>query len=276
MLKKVIMNNFLSGEDGNNLIYEYIKNNKSFGLSRIGIGEIKIIFNKLNNNLTPFDYSSIRAGGVREDSYEYFFNEYIGGLKNADINAYWDGINPHEQSIVLNNLSPNSIKVMHRAVEPFYFKNPWSLALSNKKVLIISPFTETIKSQYPNLTKVWGDRDVMPNFELLTIKSKFLFDSNSPSWKDTLNEMKKEISDIDFDIALLGCSLYGLPLVSYIKDMGKSAIYVGGALQLLFGIKGKRWDAHDEISKMYNEHWIRPLNSEIPSNYVGLDGGTYW
>ena len=88
--------------------------------------------------------------------------------------------------------------------------------------------------------------------------------------------MKKQISDIDFDIALLGCSLYGLPLVSYIKNMGKSAIYVGGAVQLLFGIKGKRWDTHDEISKMYNDYWIRPLDSEIPKNYVGLDGGTYW
>jgi hypothetical protein len=270
------MMNILSGQEGNDLIMDYIKNGKSFGLSRIGIGEIKIIHNKINNCLSYHDLASIQAGGVREDSYEFFFDEYINALKNSDINAYWVGIESHEQNVLLNSVSPNSIKVMHRAVEPYYFDNPWSNALLNKKVLIINPFTDSIQIQYPHLNKIWGDKNIMPNFELLTIKSKFLFDNNSPSWKDVLNDMKQQISEMDFDIALLGCSLYGLPLVSYIKDMGKSAIYVGGALQLLFGIKGKRWDSHDEISKMYNDYWVRPLNSEIPSNYVGLDGGTYW
>ena len=116
----------------------------------------------------------------------------------------------------------------------------------------------------------------MPQFELLTLKSKFLFEPNSPSWKETLNDMKSDKSNMDFDVALLGCSFYGLPLVSYIKTLGKSAIYIGGALQLLFGIKGSRWDVHEDISKMYNEHWVRPMASEIPSNYVGLDAGAYW
>ena len=273
------MDTVLSHEEGNNLLHEYIRNCRPFGLSRIGIGEIKLIYNRLVGSTSSHDYYSIGAGGVREDSYEFFFDEYIRGIRDADINAYWMGIdsqNSGAQEIIFNTLSPESTKVMHRTVEPFYFTNPWSRSLAGKKVLVIAPFTETIKAQHPKLSKIWGDKDVMPEFELLTLKSKFLFSPDSPSWKDTLNDMKSEISNMDFDIALLGCSLYGLPLVSHIKTLGKSAIYIGGSLQLLFGIKGKRWDIREDINKMYNEHWVRPMTSEIPTNYIGLDDGTYW
>jgi len=273
------MNNVLSGDEGNILLHENLKNNKPFSLSRIGIGEIRLVYNKLNNVLSAHDYYSIEAGGVREDSREFFFDEYIKGIREADINAYWVGIDPQNTQaldVILNTLSPQSTKIMHRAIEPFYFDNPWSKSLVGKKVLIISPFTESITEQHPKLSKIWGDKKLMPEFELLTLKSKFLFSPDSPSWKDTLNNMKAEISNMDFDVALLGCSLYGLPLVSHIKELNKSAIYIGGALQLLFGIKGKRWDIREDINKLYNAHWVRPKSSEIPSKYVGLDDGTYW
>ena len=273
------MNNILSQEEGNILLQDYIKSDTPFGLSRIGIGEIPFVYNKIHNALSSYDYNAIRDGGVTPDLYEFFFDEYMKGIREADINACWVCIDPRysqAQDVILNTLSPDSIRVRHRAIEPFYFENPWSHALMDKKVLVINPFTESIKNQYSKLKNIWGHKKIMPQFELLTLKSKFLFEPNSPSWKETLNDMKSEISNMDFDVALLGCSFYGLPLVSYIKTLGKSAIYIGGALQLLFGIKGSRWDVHEDISKMYNEHWVRPMASEIPSNYVGLDGGAYW
>ena len=57
----------------------------------------------------------------------------------------------------------------------------------------------------------------------------------------TFEMMCDDISKIDFDVALLGCGGYGLPLCNYIRHtLGKSAIYVGGGLQLLFGVMGSR------------------------------------
>lgn len=47
---------------------------------------------------------------------------------------------------------------------------------------------------------------------------------------------------VDYDIVLLGCGAYGFPLAAYAKRRGKQAIHMGGSLQLLFGIKGKRWE----------------------------------
>ena len=37
---------------------------------------------------------------------------------------------------------------------------------------------------------------------------------------------------------------------------------MSGATQLLFGIKGKRWDDHPVISKLYNPAWVRPDETE--------------
>ena len=52
--------------------------------------------------------------------------------------------------------------------------------------------------------------------------------------------MEERIGKIDFDVALLGCGAYGLPFAASIKRMGKKAVHLGVATQILFGIKGKR------------------------------------
>ena len=49
----------------------------------------------------------------------------------------------------------------------------------------------------------------------------------------------------------------------------------GGATQLLFGIKGFRWDSVLEKT-FYNEHWIRPDSSERPKGAEKVEGACYW
>jgi glycerol-3-phosphate dehydrogenase len=58
---------------------------------------------------------------------------------------------------------------------------------------------------------------------------------------------KKRSTKKDYDVALIGCGAYGLPLASHVKRKGKQSIHLGGGLQLLFGIKGKRWDDNPEV-----------------------------
>ena len=67
----------------------------------------------------------------------------------------------------------------------------------------------------------------------------------------------------DFDIAMVSCGGFGMILSDYIfSQLGKSVIYVGGCLQLFFGINGNRWKNHDKISKMINKS-----NQPICSNF---------
>ncbi|MCR5064109.1 MAG: hypothetical protein K6A89_12590, partial [Treponema sp.] len=97
------------------------------------------------------------------------------------------------------------------------------------------------------------------------------------SWFEALEATKKKIDEVDFDIALLGCGAYGLPLGAYIKSKGKTAIHIGGALQLLFGIKGNRWIVNDDpVIQLFNEYWTYPFDSDTPPNSNIVENNTYW
>ena len=92
----------------------------------------------------------------------------------------------------------------------------------------------------------------------------------------------------DYDIALIGCGAYGFPLAAHVKRTGKKAVHLGGALQLLFGIKGKRWInpyygkvflpflKENYYNNLMNEFWVYPSESERPSNAANVEGACYW
>lgn len=272
----------LTLEESNKLVSDLIIQNKPFSVARLGIGEINL-FNKVVNNgaITQHDITKFNnLGGVYGDCFNEFIEIYLKSIKSSGIHCYWANCGlDSEQDNIFSTTSPNSIKIHHRTVEPYYFDNPWSKKLKGKKVLVINSFPETINQQYLKREKIWSDKEILPEFNLITYKSVQSIGDLFPhkSWVESLNIMKNDISNIDFDIALLGCGAYGLPLVDFIKnDLNKSAIYVGGAIQILFGIKGSRWDNHDEISAMYNEYWVRPNDSERTINYKIVEGGCYW
>lgn len=165
-------------------------------------------------------------------------------------------------------------------LEPFIFDTPWSWALKGKTVLLIHPFEATIRHQYTKRDRLFQDIRVLPEFTLKTYKTVQSLAGNStrfPTWFDALDHMCREISAIDFDIAIIGAGAYGMSLAAHVKRMGKKAVHMGGATQLLFGIKGGRWDHVPEYSdRLYNEHWIRPLDEDRPPNYKTVEGGSYW
>jgi hypothetical protein len=275
--------NILSNEEGNELIAQYIASNKKIGATRLGITELDCIAWTIMTS-TPANHQSYmlcnNAGLYGENFYESFFNEYKQAIDICNIHAIWDREDLIEKHrIILDKLSPNSVKISNRAVEPFYFENPWSWKLKDKTVLIISPLDKSIEYQFKNnRDKLWQN-NLIPQFNIKTYRSVQSIGGSGPdgSWINSLNRMKSEISDIDFDIALLGCGAYGIPLVGHIYEkLNKSAIYIGGALQLLFGIRGKRWDNYDVTARMINEYWIRPSSEETPAAAHTIEGGCYW
>ena len=62
----------------------------------------------------------------------------------------------------------------------------------------------------------------------------------------------------------------------HIKKLNKQVIHLAGATQILFGIRGKRWDIRPEMQQYFNEHWTRPLESERPKDAQKVEGGCYW
>lgn len=104
-------------------------------------------------------------------------------------------------------------------------------------------------------------------------------DDRFETWFEALEWMYNEAIKIDFDVAIIGCGAYGFPLAAKLKEAGKQAIHLGGATQLLFGIKGKRWKnnkAFDYVSKYFNNDWIYPLEEDTPKRAENIEDGCYW
>ena len=204
------------------------------------------------------------------------FSELVlADLKEIDILGSWT---PYEND--LKDVLKGCIKVPMRDLEPYYHTNPWSEVLKGKKILVVYPFSESIEKQYKKRTDLFQDERVLPEFELITLKSVQSIAGNKPeefeTWFEALESMKSQISNIDFDIAIIGAGAYGLSLAAHVKRIGKQAIQLGGATQILFGIKGSRWEEIPEISCFFNEHWINPLPEDRPKGFEKIENGCYW
>jgi hypothetical protein len=171
-------------------------------------------------------------------------------------------------------------KVVLEDLEPFFTNNPWTRALSGKKVLVVHPFAETIEAQYRK-RKLLFDNDLLPAFDLKIIKAVQSIAGEKTAhadWFAALKWMEEEIDKVDYDIAIVGCGAYGFPLAAHIKRSGKKAIHLAGVTQLLFGIKGKRWEEFIvwPYTNLFNEHWVYPGEKEKPKNATVVEGACYW
>lgn len=205
----------------------------------------------------PFSYQQL----------EKFSKLSLNDLNDIDILASW-----RIEELFYRKKLEKVLKIELGDLEPFLLKEPWSEALYKKKVLVVHPFVESIKKQYETKRQyLFQDSRVLPEFEkLITIKSIQTIGGNKSGyadWFEALECMKDEITNTDFDIALLGCGAYGMPLCAHIKRMGKKAIYMGGVLQMLFGIKGKRWVNDSKYQNIINEHFVTPGEEERPANW---------
>lgn len=166
---------------------------------------------------------------------------------------------------------------------PYLWNRPWSRYLKGKRVLVVHPFVDSIKSQYENKREVlFADPDVLPKFkELVLVKAvQTQADAVDPRYKDwfeALQSMKDEIDSHEYDIALIGCGAYGMCLAAHVKRRGKQAIHLASMTQMLFGIYGKRWvEDEPEYKRFINKNWIRPGDSETPAGAKKVEGGAYW
>jgi hypothetical protein len=277
----------LSLEDSNKAITQFIKTNEPFLISRLGSGELRCTCNYLHfkekNKKTiwhhQIKYEMYNYGGIfpqNSKTLKIFSEIYIDAVQYIDAIGIWYNIGENK---IIESYCPKAKLVPLISLEPYIHASPWSALLKGKKVLVIHPFTDTIKSQYNKRGVLFNNKNILPDFDLLTLKSAMSIPGETlpyKNWTEALDSMKTQINSIEFDIAIIGAGPYGLPLGAHVKNIGKQAIHLGGATQLLFGIKGRRWLERDYYQNLFNEHWVFPNISETPKNKMQLEGGCYW
>jgi len=270
----------LNEEQTNQLISYKLIEKEPFFVSRLGGVECDIIssffvYGKWNEN-TKF-MALNNAGIYPNDSTGLikFSVQYSACIKDIDIMGVWE--RPF-YDLMINTFCPQAIYVPLSGIEPYYFpSNPWSKFLKGKKILVIHPFEKSIQNNFRNRIELFKDTEILPDFELITLKADQNIGNDKSNFIISLEKMQKRIKDLNFDIAIIGCGSFGLPLGSFIKNVKeKPAIHLGGAVQILFGIMGKRWETSDRINKFVNNYWTRPFEEEKPPTYNLVEGGCYW
>lgn len=290
----------ISGEELNTIIYSALCNDKPFMICRFGSTEFEnfiyeyvlqqsifkrykwyieqsttfvhrdtnieqALMNRLcvNSGFFPNDYSMLK------DYSSLVFND----IPEINVIGVW------RQERLLKKELGNFIIGRMEDLEPYDYPNPWSQALEGKRVLVIHPFAKTIQTQYKKREHIWENKNVLPEFDLITIQAvQTVAEEKAPfaNWFEALDYMKKQMDEIEYDVAIIGCGAYGFHLAAHAKRTGHKAIHLGGATQILFGIKGKRWEELPAVSKFFNEFWVSPLPEETPKNIARVEGGCYW
>ena len=290
---------FSAKEYANELIYNKLIDEKPCMLARFGSTEMLCLTNYLGvtqhkkfknyksyiKSQTPpwwWEASTIQQmqqwSGffpAKINKIEQFCELMLNDIPQLDILGSW----LKEESFVSKEMG-NAKKLVLEDIEPFFSPNPWTRALEGKKVLVLHPFDETIKQQYLK-RKLLFENNLLPDFELKTIKAVQSIagvQTEFSDWFEALEFMKAQINSIDYDICIIGAGAYGFALAAHVKRMGKKAIHLGGVTQLLFGIKGKRWEEYVvwPYTNLYNEHWVRPGEKEKPKNAEVVEGACYW
>jgi hypothetical protein len=302
----------INRDSANNKIFNLLESGNPCMISRFGTVELncvnnylciiseKNVFKKIYEYITDnthapwwdeehFSAMKINAGVFPpgKDTSERFARRYLKDIPEIDVLGsfqYYEKFMPLKDEVQ---------KVQLETLYPFFVEKPWTRALKNKKVLVVHPFDYSIQEQYKKRKLLFSNEDVLPDYDLITFRAvQSAAGSSVPfvDWFEALEYMQEKISNIDFDICILGCGAYGLPLAAYIKRLGKQAIHMGGGTQLLFGIKGRRWvdqykgywnyrpgqNIDINYAKIFNEHWVFPDTSERPNESTKVENACYW
>jgi hypothetical protein len=139
---------------------------------------------------------------------------------------------------------------------------------------------DSFKNKLEIREKIYGI-DLFPECSFIFLKPpQTQAECPSREFSEELNDFIGEINNVinDFDVALVSCGGYGNLVCSQIYARGKSAVYVGGVLQMYFGVYGNRWERErPEIMSLYkNEYWTRPNDHERPVGFQNVEKSCYW
>jgi hypothetical protein len=276
-----------SFQNCNDQLYDYIQTRtKPFIIPRIAGVENDFATTNVYSLLQKMCPIMKKHAGIQfesKDSVDLYKIWYTNAFDDCDLYTSWE---PWGTVYKYISKSHDKITTMYKkqtisalAFDIFHYiySKPWTHALANKRILIISGFVESIKTQSRNVYPV----DLFPGCTFIYLKPPQTNGMNkSRDWFIEFDQFCEQIKAIQdtFDIALCSCGGYGNPVCSYIYSLGKSAIYVGGVLQMYFGIYGKRWlnERKEIISLFMTSEWKRPSDNEKPAQFNTIESGCYW
>ena len=204
--------------------------------------------------------------------------------------AGWYAPLAQQETLFLNTLGIQVPRIPLRSLEPYYLppEKRWTSLLKDQTVAIISSFAQTALKQTIYRDEVWPlfTESILPStthwIPIVTGYCPALaqgvaeWPNNVQSWEDAVQHVVNEVSNTSARIAIVGCGGLGMVIAHELKKRGLIVIVLGGATQVLFGIKGGRWANHSVISTFWNDAWVYPSSTETPKGASRIENACYW
>jgi hypothetical protein len=153
--------------------------------------------------------------------------------------------------------------------------------ISDKNLLIISPFSPLIKQQIEskNCKKIYENFPDIKN--VICYQNIYTFFNNGPhnnileTVEILFNDIKQKIDINSFDSVLISCGAYSCLFAEKFYNLeNKNVCIVGGELHDFFGIMNNRNRNNITINQ---EYWIQNIPDEYkPEGYMKIEDGCYW
>lgn len=230
---------------------------------------------------------------AEESSFLRWAEAYKSAIQNSDaVAAGWFSVMEAQEKEVLHAWGFSGAAVKLRDLEPYYtgaLEDRWTRALAGKRVCVVTSFAETAGAQVKKGEgAIWPGAGgslwsagvqwsfVQTGFPPSIAQGVCGWQEGEESWEQCVATVMREVRAAAPDVVLIGCGALGMPIGELCKRDGRVAIVMGGALQVLFGIRGGRWVTHSVISKFWNDEWVWPADSETPGAARSIEGGCYW
>ena len=291
----------------NNALYDYvdgkIQRGEKFVIPRIaGIENNFAVFAniKKQSGATNFDQYFQQVGPAMKNnagillttmnSIMKYSEMYLKVFENCEMYSGWEiqgEVYKHiaQSHDFINNSFQGKQQFWALALDIFHYVHDpkaWTKSLRGKRILVVSPFVDSIRAKIAKRAQLYDGVDLFPDCTFVFIKPP-MTQAGEPSreFDVELQDFTRRLDAIrnDYDVALVSCGGYGNLVCNYIYEAhNKSAVYVGGVLQMYFGVLGGRWlkERSDVVRLFLNEHWSRPTASERPVNCDTIEKACYW
>jgi hypothetical protein len=236
--------------------------------------ELRIVLER-NAGVFPFDSQSVKAWG----------DAMCEAFQVADILAVgWYAPTADKERQLLGMWGWNKETVALRSLEPYYVVpgSRWTAALNGRTVCVVTSFADTAAAQVEKNIwdpPLWSDvqwRFVRTGYAPTLAMGRAGWEESPSCWQEAVEWTVGEVLKTGAEVVIIGCGGLGMAIGARLKAAGKVCIVLGGATQVLFGIKGERWRQHDVIGKFWNSEWVWPSLEETPAGAGDVEGGCYW
>lgn len=272
-----------------------LKNKKGFLVGRNGTIEMETILTRYFQKTLYQQKLGIleKHAGVfpgMPGSVQDWIAETVEAIRSCDllVAGWYEPLAAPEKEL-LKQLGKRGPFLPLRALEPYYVPHEfqWSRYLLWRKVAVVSSFADLCVQQTKKAKEIWGDRadSLLPEAEYIPIQTGYApilakgrgeWHEGVTKWQEAVDWVARRVLESEAEIVLIGCGGLSMPIGRKLKEAGKVCIIMGGAIQVLFGIKGGRWKDHSVISRFWNDAWVYPPLERTPGAASEIEGGCYW